>query len=57
MARGPSDISTELRTVADRTRLDTRNPGGYFAMMRDFILNGRIGDQPYGSSTIYRPKK
>ncbi|HEY1773704.1 MAG TPA: prolyl oligopeptidase family serine peptidase [Gammaproteobacteria bacterium] len=47
----------EYETTADGTRLDTRNPDGYFAMMRDFILNGRIGDQPYGSSTIYRPAK
>lgn len=47
----------EYETTADGKRLDTRNPQGYFTMMRDFILNGRIGDQPYGSSTIYRPAK
>jgi hypothetical protein len=47
----------EYETAADGTRLDTRNPEGYFTMMRDFILNGRIADQPYGTSTIYRSKK
>ena len=45
----------EYETAADGTRLDTRNPEGYFALMRDFILNGGMGDQPYGSSAIYRP--
>jgi pimeloyl-ACP methyl ester carboxylesterase len=45
----------EFETAADGSRLDTRNPEGYFAMMRDFILDGRIGDGSYGSSTLYRP--
>jgi hypothetical protein len=36
---------------------DIRSPEGYFAMMRDFILNGRIGEGSYGSSTIYRSAK
>jgi hypothetical protein len=44
----------EYETAANGERLDTRNPEGYFAMMRDFILNGRIGEGSYGSSTIYR---
>jgi hypothetical protein len=26
-------------------------------MMRDFILNGQIGDGAYGGSTSYRPGK
>lgn len=44
----------EYETTADGERLDTRNPQGYFTMMRDFILDGGIGTQPYGSSTLYR---
>lgn len=47
----------EYETSASGERLDTRNPDGYFGMMRDFILNGRIGDGSYGSSVIYRPTK
>jgi hypothetical protein len=47
----------EYETAADGSRLDTHNPEGYFAMMRDFILNGQLGSQTYGSSTIYRPAK
>lgn len=44
----------DYETTADGTRLDTRNPEGYFAMMRDFILDGRLGDHGYGTSTVYR---
>jgi pimeloyl-ACP methyl ester carboxylesterase len=44
----------EFETGANGERVDTRNPDGYFAMMRDFILHGRIEAQPYGTSTIYR---
>lgn len=47
----------EYETAADGARVDTRNPDGYFAMMRDFILHDRIGAQHYGTSTIFRPKK
>ncbi|MGE5625392.1 MAG: alpha/beta hydrolase family protein [Bacillota bacterium] len=47
----------EYETTATGERLDTRNPEGYFAMMRDFILDGRIGNQPYGNSAIYRSTK
>jgi hypothetical protein len=36
-------------------RIATRYPTGYFAMMRDFIRNGRISDRNYGA-TIVRPK-
>jgi pimeloyl-ACP methyl ester carboxylesterase len=43
----------EYETKADGARVDTRNPEGYFAMMRDFILHGRLGDQRYGDSKIY----
>jgi pimeloyl-ACP methyl ester carboxylesterase len=32
----------EFETKPDGTRVDTRNPEGYFAMMRDFILSGRL---------------
>lgn len=45
----------EYETTADGKRVDTRNPDGYFAMMRDFILHDQIGAQRYGTSTIYRP--
>lgn len=45
----------EFETKADGTRVNTRNPEGYFAMMRDFILQGRLATQRYGDSTIYRP--
>jgi pimeloyl-ACP methyl ester carboxylesterase len=44
----------EYETTPDGTRLSTRQPDGYFAMMRDFILNGWIGPR-YGTSRIYRP--
>lgn len=44
----------EYETTSDGKRVDTRNPQGYFAMMRDFILHGRLGSRRYGISTIYR---
>ncbi|HEY4365709.1 MAG TPA: alpha/beta hydrolase [Steroidobacteraceae bacterium] len=44
----------EYETQADGTRLSTRNPDGYFAMMRDFILRERL-EGAYGSSTIFAP--
>ncbi|GAB2541839.1 alpha/beta hydrolase family protein [Rhodanobacter koreensis] len=45
----------EYETTADGERVDTRNPEGYFAMMRDFILQGRFDTRRYGTSAIYRP--
>ena len=45
----------EYETTADGKPVDTRNPEGYFAMMRDFILRGRLDARPYGTSTIDRP--
>ncbi len=45
----------EFETRADGTRVDTRNPEGYFAMMRDFILHGHLDARHYGTSTIHRP--
>ena len=44
----------EYETTADGERVDTRNPEGYFAMMRDFVLHGRLDAGRYGTSTIYR---
>ena len=41
----------EYETGANSTRVSTRNPDGYFTMMRDFIRNGRL-ENHYGSSTI-----
>jgi uncharacterized protein len=46
----------EYETGADGTRASTRNPDGYFAMMRDFIRNGRL-ENHYGSSTIDKNSK
>lgn len=46
----------EYETTTDGKRVDTRNPEGYFAMMRDFILHGRLDTRHYGTSTIYRPE-
>jgi pimeloyl-ACP methyl ester carboxylesterase len=43
----------EYETTAAGERVDTRNPEGYFAMMRDFVLHGRLDDRLYGSSTIF----
>ena len=45
----------EFETKPDGTRLDTRNPDGYFAMMRDFILSGRVQEK-YGDAVLYRSK-
>jgi pimeloyl-ACP methyl ester carboxylesterase len=45
----------EYETRADGERVSTRNPDGYFAMMRDFIRDGRIGKR-YGDSRIGWPK-
>jgi len=41
----------EYETKPDGERVSTRNPDGYFAMMRDFIRDGRLANR-YGSSTI-----
>ena len=41
----------EYETTADGRRVATRNPAGYFAMMRDFIRSGRL-ERRYGSSII-----
>ncbi|HEX5489024.1 MAG TPA: alpha/beta hydrolase, partial [Rhodanobacteraceae bacterium] len=45
----------EFETRADGTRVDTRNAEGYFAMMRDYILHGRLDTKRYGTSTIHYP--
>ncbi len=42
----------EYETKADGTRMSTRHPDGYFAMMLDFIRTGRVG-KTYGTSTIF----
>jgi pimeloyl-ACP methyl ester carboxylesterase len=41
----------EYETAADGTRISTRNSAGYFAMMRDYILEGRLR-RHYGSSVL-----
>lgn len=45
----------EYETTADGKRVDTRNPDGYFRMMRDFILHGHLDRQHYGTSSISFP--
>jgi uncharacterized protein len=39
--------------AANGEQVSTRQPEGYFAMMRDFIVRGRIG-RSYGDSVLYR---
>ena len=46
----------EYETRPDGTRVSTRAPAGYFAMMRDFIRSGAIGTD-YGAQSIHRPAK
>jgi hypothetical protein len=46
----------EYETKADGTRISTRNPDGYFAMMRDFIRTGRVGKR-YGTSEIFHSSR
>jgi uncharacterized protein len=43
----------EFETASDGTREDTRNSGGYFRMMRDYILDGKLHDN-YGDAVLYR---
>jgi hypothetical protein len=45
----------EYETRPDGTRVNTRNPDGYFALLRDFAL-GRM-DKTYGDSTISPAKR
>ena len=44
---------TEYELKPDGTRVSTRFAPGYFAMMRDFIRDGHIGDH-YGKAEITR---
>ncbi len=43
-------------TAPDGTRLSTCQPDGYFQMMRDFIVEGRIGPA-YGTARIDDPRR
>jgi pimeloyl-ACP methyl ester carboxylesterase len=43
---------TEYETAADETRVSTRYSEGYHAMMRDYILEGRLW-RTYGSSVVH----
>jgi pimeloyl-ACP methyl ester carboxylesterase len=45
----------EFETKPDGERDDTRNPDGYFAMLRDFARDGRLKG-PYGDSVVTLPK-
>ncbi|MGH7023371.1 MAG: alpha/beta hydrolase family protein [Caulobacteraceae bacterium] len=46
---------TQFETGPDGKRVSTRYAPGYFAMMADYIRDGRLAG-PYGDSTISRPK-
>jgi uncharacterized protein len=46
----------EYETKADGTRVSTRHPDGYFAMMLDFIRTGRVG-KSYGTSMIFHSSR
>jgi pimeloyl-ACP methyl ester carboxylesterase len=45
----------EYETTPTGERVSTRNSDGYFAMMRDFIRDGRIGDH-YGKARSFRER-
>jgi dienelactone hydrolase len=45
---------TEYQLKPDGTRVSTRFADGYFAMMRDFIRDGKIGSR-YGKATLTKP--
>lgn len=47
---------TEYEVSASGARVSTRFAPGYFAMMRDFIRDGRLG-AAYGAAAITRPTK
>ena len=42
----------EFETKPDGTRVDTRNPDGYFQMMRDYILDGKLHGA-YGDAVLH----
>jgi hypothetical protein len=44
-----------LICLLDGEAYGTRNPKDYFAMMRDFILHGRLDARCRSTSTVYRP--
>jgi hypothetical protein len=54
-SRTPEHGIYEYEITADGKRLSTRNPDGYFAMMRNFILHERLIEQHYGTSTVFMP--
>ncbi len=45
----------EYEIGADGSRVDTRNPEGYFRIMRDFMLHGSLENQRYGTASISYP--
>lgn len=56
MFRGAEHGMTEYERSPSGERVSTRYAAGYFAMMRDFMRDGRVGAS-YGASTITRPAK
>lgn len=45
----------EYERDADGEFIATRNPDGFFAMMRDFIRHGDLDTRPYGTSSVMLP--
>lgn len=56
MFPGAEHGMTEYERSASGERVSTRYAPGYFAMMRDFMRDGRLGAH-YGASAITRPGK
>ena len=46
----------QYETKADGSRISTRHPDGYFAMMLDFVRTGRVG-KSYGTSKIFHSSR
>jgi hypothetical protein len=47
---------TEYEVSRSGERISTRYAAGYFAMMRDFMRDGRLAAS-YGASAVTRPAK
>ena len=48
---GAEHVMYEYEVAPDSSRLDTRQPGGYFRMMVDFIGDGRLHES-YGADPV-----
>ena len=54
-SQAPTMASTTMKGRADGSRVRTRAPAGYLAMMRDFIRKRRL-DKGYGAEIVSRPE-